>query len=901
MSKLHELFQLGQSVWYDNISRALLDSGDMQALIDDGVVGVTSNPSIFEKAIAKSDDYDAAIGELAQAGKTTNEIYEALTLADIGAAADLLKPVYDKTGGVDGYISLEVSPTLARDTEGTIAEARRLFTALSRPNIMIKVPATPQGIPAIETLTAEGININVTLIFSLSSYEGVMIAYITGLEKRLAAGQPIDHISSVASFFVSRVDTAVDKALDAKGNKELQGKIAIANAKIAYARFRQVFSGTRWQALVANGARVQRPLWASTSTKNPDYPDTLYVDNLIGPDTVNTMPPATVEAYKDHGVVAVTISQGVEDAAGQLEALAQAGVDLDAVTDQLQVDGVDAFAKSFHSLMDGIESKRIAILAGTGGFSASLGSMETSVDTAVTKMKKKNIIECIWQHDYTVWHSEPTEIINRLGWLHTPTAMADEVKRINQFVADVQADGFTEVMLLGMGGSSLAPELFAKTFAGNNRGLPLRVLDSTDATAVKTYAETADLAHTLFIVSTKSGSTVETLSFFKYFYNRVAALVGPDNVGSHFVAITDPGSGLVKTAQKYNFRETFENDPNIGGRYSVISFFGLVPAALVGVDVAQLLQRAQAATDSTVPLRLGAILGTLAQQGRDKLTLVTSADIASFGDWVEQLIAESTGKDGQGILPVVGEPVLEPSGYGDDRLFVYLRLAGADHFDTAVTQLEQAGQPVVCFKLRDLYDLGAQFFIWELATAVAGHILDIQPFDQPNVESAKKLARKMTDAYQASGKLPQLDSAEPTAANLDAFVAKAKPGDYIAIHAYVPPTPQTDALLQELRTQLLKKTRCATTVGYGPRFLHSTGQLHKGDAGNGLFIQFTSEPETDVAIPDAAGEDGSSITFGVLKNAQALGDAQALLDENRRLIRFELGTDVNGKLQEMLD
>jgi transaldolase len=361
----------------------------MQALIDEGIVGVTSNPSILEKAIAQSEDYDNAICELALAGKSTNEIYEALALEDIGETADLLKPVYDKTGGVDGYISLEVSPTLAHDTAGTIAEARRLFTGLGRPNIMIKVPATPEGMPAIETLTAEGININVTLIFSLSSYEDVMNAYITGLEKRLAAGQPIDHISSVASFFVSRVDTAVDKALEAKGNKSLQGKIAVANAKIAYARFQQVFSGERWQALAGNGARAQRPLWASTSAKNPAYPDTLYVDTLIGPDTVNTMPPATVEAFKDHGVVAVTLTEGVEDAAGQLEALAQAGIDLDAVTDQLQIDGVAAFAKSFHSLIDSIENKRVAILAGTNAFSTKLDSAETAVNTTVAELQKK--------------------------------------------------------------------------------------------------------------------------------------------------------------------------------------------------------------------------------------------------------------------------------------------------------------------------------------------------------------------------------------------------------------------------------------------------------------------------------------------------------------------------------
>ena len=899
MSKLHELYQLGQSVWYDNISRTLLDSGEMQALIDDGVVGVTSNPSIFEKAIARSSDYDSAIRSLAQAGKSTNDIYEALALEDIGETADLLRPVYDKTGGADGYISLEVSPTLARDTEGTIVEARRLFAALNRPNIMIKVPATPEGIPAIETLITDGININVTLIFSLSSYENVMNAYITGLEKRLAAGQRIDNISSVASFFVSRVDSAVDKALNAAGNKELQGKIAIANAKIAYVRFQQVFGDARWQALADKGARAQRPLWASTSTKNPAYPDTLYVDGLIGPDTVNTVPPATVEAFKVHGTVAATLVKAVEDAAGQLEALAQVGVDLDAITEKLQVDGVGSFAKSFESLMDSIQSKRAAILAEGDGFSTSLGAAETAVNGTQAEMAKKKVVERIWQHDHTVWQPEPTEISNRLGWLHTPKNMATEVARINQFVAKVKADGFTEVLLLGMGGSSLAPEVFAKTFGG--AGLKLRVLDSTDATAVQNLAQTADLAHTLFIVSTKSGGTVETFSFFKYFYNRIAEFVGAEKAGRHFVAITDPGSKLVETAQQYGFRETFENDPNIGGRYSVISFFGLVPAALVGVDIACLLERAQAATQSSIAAQLGAILGEMAQAGRDKVTFILSAAIASFGDWVEQLIAESTGKNGKGILPVVGEPVLSPAGYGSDRLFVYLRLAGDASLDTAVAQLEEAGQPVVRSQLHDLYDLGGQFFIWELATAVAGHVLGIQPFDQPNVESAKVLARKMVAAYQDSGQLPQLDTADLTAENLDAFVAQAQPGDYISIHAYVPSTSETDTLLQQLRSQLLAKTKCATTVGYGPRFLHSTGQLHKGDGGNGLFIQFTSDSERDVAIPDTAGEAASGMTFGVLKSAQALGDAQALLDENRRMIRFDLGTDVAGKLQALLD
>ncbi len=530
-------------------------------------------------------------------------------------------------------------------------------------------------------------------------------------------------------------------------------------------------------------------------------------------------------------------------------------------------------------------------------FVTELNAYETAVSQTLARLEQEQIISRLWQHDHTIWRPAPTEISNRLGWLHLPQTMQPEIERINTFAAEVHQAGFTHVLLLGMGGSSLAPELFAKTFGGG--GLPLIMIDTTDPDAILSLARSIPLTKTLFIVATKSGGTVETLSAFKYFYNLLAdAATGEP--GHHFVAITDPGSSLEKLAAQHNFRATFLNDPNIGGRYSALSHFGLVPAALVGIDIAHLLARAAAAAHAPEAIRLGAIMGTLAQHGRDKLTLITSPELASFGDWVEQLVAESTGKEGQGILPVVGEPLNDAVVYGADRLFVYLHLPRSTAASAQLAALERNGHPAVGIGLRDVYDLGAQFMWWEVATAVAGHILNIQPFDQPNVESAKILARQMVAAYHQTGQLPAGEVASLEPAVLHTFLAQAQPGDYVALQAFVPPTAATDAALQTLRRTIRDRYRLATTVGYGPRFLHSTGQLHKGDRGNGLFIQFTADPVRDVAIPDEAGQSASNMTFGVLIKAQALGDGNALLAESRRFIRFHLGTAVAANLERLM-
>jgi len=533
--------------------------------------------------------------------------------------------------------------------------------------------------------------------------------------------------------------------------------------------------------------------------------------------------------------------------------------------------------------------------------SASLRQHQAAVDRALTELQRQRIVERIWACDHTVWKPEPDEISNRLGWLRAADDMLERIPQLEALSGSVQDAGYTDVLLLGMGGSSLAPEVFSKTFGVQEGYLDLAVLNSTDPGAVLAQARRLDPARALFIVATKSGGTVETLSFFKFFYNWVLEAPGAEQPGEHFIAVTDLGSGLVGLAERYRFRDVFLNDPNVGGRYSALTYFGLVAAALVGIDLRLLLRRARAMSTSCGPdvpaeenpgAWLGVVLSELAQAGRDKVTFVTSPAIASFGDWVEQLIAESTGKEGRGILPVVREPLGPPDVYGGDRLFVYLRLGDDDAGEPGVVALEAAGHPVIRLSVGDRYDLGGQIFLWELATAVAGQRLGINPFDQPNVEAAKKLARRMVAEYIERGVLPDGEAAPLTADALERFLAQARPGDYIALQAYVQPSQEVTAALQTLRTRLRDRYRLATTVGYGPRFLHSTGQLHKGDAGNGLFIQLTADDPEDAAIPDEAGSPESAISFGVLKAAQAMGDQQALLGAGRRVIRFHLGSDV---------
>ena len=878
-TRMQALLELGQSVWLDYLRRGMLHSGELQRMIDDGLRGMTSNPTIFEHAIGGSTDYDEALSRVAASSRTDREVFDLLAMEDVRTAADLFRPVYDGSQGADGFVSLEVSPTLARDTAGTIAEARRLWAAVDRPNVMIKVPGTREGWPAIERLLTDGINVNITLLFSLEHYRQVAEAYLHALEARRNGRHAIDRVASVASFFVSRVDTEVDRRLDA--TSDLRGKVAIANAQLAYAWFRELLDGPRWRALAAAGAKPQRLLWASTGTKDPAYSDILYVDSLIGADTINTLPPQTLQLFEDHGTVRATLPGNPAEARRAMDHLRAAAVDFDDVTRVLEEEGIEKFAHSFETLLGVIASKRKALTQPEPPrHSAQLRAFDQQVVLRLAELERARVPKRIWGRDPTVWKPDPKtpEIADRLGWLTVGEMMAQQVKVLAAFAEEMRSE-FAHVLLCGMGGSSLAPEVLWRTF-GRRPGYPtLTVLDSTDPRAVTAAVGSGDLPKTVFLISSKSGTTQETDSLYRHFWEATGGR------GAQFVAITDPDTPLAKLAAERRFRRTFVNPKDIGGRYSALSYFGLVPAALIGVDVGLLLHRAHRAAEAAAPLvpagqnpaaRLGAMLGEAALGGRNKATFVLSPGIGSFGLWVEQLIAESTGKEGKGILPVAEEPLGPPEVYGRDRVFVSLALTGEedDATEAGLHALTAAGHPVMRLALEDRYDLGQEFFRWEFATAVAGAILGINAFDQPNVAESKQNTKDVLAGHQPP-------TPPVTATELDRFLAAVRPGDYLALMAYLPPTPQNDRRLGAVRARLRDRLKVATTVGYGPRFLHSTGQLHKGGPPVGHFLQITERADRDVPIP------GMPYTFGQLEAAQAEGDLRALRGRGRPAVRID--------------
>lgn len=925
----------GQSVWLDYIRRSLLTSGQLRRLIaEDGITGVTSNPTLFEKAITGSADYVEALNRLSrEPGLDAKACYEQLAIEDIRGVADLLEPVYARTKRRDGYVSLEVSPRLARDTRGTLEEARRLWKAVGRDNLMIKVPATPEGIPAIVQLLAQGINVNVTLIFSQDIYQRVAEAYLLGLEQLAVRGGDVGSVASVASVFVSRLDTAADAALSARLTTctdmreqaellALQGKIAIANAKLTYRRFQTIFSGSRWDALVRRGAMNQRVLWASTGTKNPAYRDVMYVEDLIGPETVNTIPPATLEAFRHHGRPESRLGKGVDDAQVTLLALERAGVSMKELTDRLLEEGLQLFTDAFDQLLAAVaRHTRGQVSVGGSGYAYTLpASLMDAVELSLKEWQEGEKVRRLWDRDPSLWTG--TDEDRWLGWLGITDEESARLSLLTSLAEETTRRRFTHILLLGMGGSSLCPEVLRRTF-GKQAGYPeLYVLDSTDPAQIQAVERAVPLGTTFFIVSSKSGSTLEPTLFTQYFFDRVQGLVGPREAAQRFMAITDPSSALQQVAEARGFRHLYYGLPSIGGRYSALSHFGMVPAALMGLDVARLLGRAKEMATACAPsapvadnpgLVLGAILGVLAAHGRDKVTIIASPQVAALGAWLEQLLAESTGKDGKGIIPVDRETAGPPEVYGTDRLFVYLRLQlqPDKSQDDAVSRLEQAGQPVIRIFLTDPYDLGQEFFRWEFATAVAGAIMGLNPFNQPDVEAAKLAAKRLTAEYDTTGALPPesplledrgirlyadaryaallhpATGMTPSLADwLRAHLRQLAPGDYFALLAYLEANSAHDTRLQAIRHRVRDRMHVATCLGIGPRFLHSTGQIFKGGPNSGVFLQVTCNDAADVPVP------GQRYTFGLVKAAQARGDGQVMAERSRRLLRVHLSTDV---------
>jgi transaldolase / glucose-6-phosphate isomerase len=927
-----------QAVWLDFLSRGFIADGGLKKLVDDdGLRGVTSNPSIFENAIGKTNEYDDAIRQILQSHDySPGQIFEKLAVEDIRSATDVLRPVFDATHGADGFVSIEVSPYLATDTQGTIEEAKRLWREVDRRNLMIKVPATSEGLPAIHDLTADGINVNITLLFAQQVYEQVVEAYQSGLEALAAKGGEISRIASVASFFVSRIDTEVDKQLDekiARANDPdekarlaaLKGKVAIANAKLAYQRYLRLFAGERWHALAANGAKPQRLLWASTGTKNKAYSDVLYVEELIGPDTINTMPLATIEAFRDHGKLRDTLQADIAEAQRLLGELDRAGVSLQAVTDKLIRDGVRLFADADDKLFGAVAHKRTEILGDTvDRQSLALDQqLKKRVDEIADEWRTHGNVRRLWQRDKSLWTNSDED--RWLGWLDS----VDDAKiaEYAAFAGEIKRENFKDAVLLGMGGSSLGPQVLAETFGQQNGWPRLRILDSTVAAQIKALQAGLDLGRTLFIVSSKSGGTTEPNIFKDYFFAKVAEKVG-DQAGKQFIAITDPGSSLERHAKEQGFRRIFHGVPSIGGRYSVLSPFGLVPAAIAGLNVAEMVELSRTMIRSCGPdvppsenpaVALGIALGVAATRGRDKLTMLASPALHSFGAWAEQLFAESIGKQGKGLIPIDGEPLGRPEVYGDDRLFIDLALKGendAEH-EAKLKKLETADHPVIRITQNSLAHIVQEFVRFEIATAVAGAVIGINPFDQPDVEASKIKTRDLTSAFEKSGELPRqtpvvseqslavftdganaaalrkAGAGDDVASWLAAHFGRIGNGDYFAMLAYLARNGENTSALQDLRLALRDRRHVATCLEFGPRFLHSTGQAYKGGPDSGVFLQITADDGEDLAIP------GHRASFGVVKNAQARGDFDVLLERGRRALRIHIKGELAAGLKAL--
>jgi transaldolase/glucose-6-phosphate isomerase len=715
-------------------------------------------------------------------------------------------------------------------------------------------------------------------------------------------------------------DDAMEQAL----LKGLLGGVAIANAKLTYQRYKDLYLGERWAALANKGARSQRLLWASTSSKNPNYPDVMYVDELIGPDTVNTIPPATYDAFRDHGRARPSLEEDIEDAQDTMDTLAQVGINMKLVTDQLLADGCKIFVDAFAKLLAAVNKQLNSPTEAAKRQSFTLpAELTTEVKATLKSWADGARVQRLWARDATLWTGADEG--RRLNWLGTTDDQLALISHLRTAAQNAKNAGFTHALLIGMGGTVLGVEALARTF-GKITGYPeLHLIDSTDPAQVQAAEKKVDMARTLVIVSSKSGSTLEPNALREHFFERMKAAVGPAEAGKRFVAITDAGSKMQYAAEAHHFRRVFFGGGGIGGRYSALSDFGVVPAAIMGVDVAKLLGTAEemahacscsVPTDQNPGAVLGVIMGVAARKGRDKVTLVASPAIQALGAWVEQLLTASLGKGGGGLLAIDGEPVGPPAVYGSDRLFVYLRLeSGPDAGqDAAVAALEAAGHPVVRIAVADPYGLGAEFFRWQFATAVAGSVLGVNPFDQPDIEGSKVATRKLTSEFEKNGALAaetplgagdgltlfadgkntrELESGardKTVVGTLKAHFGRVKPGDYVALLPYLERSAANESAMQGLRALLRDKLKVATSVGFGPRYLHASGQAYKGGANSGVFLMITADDAADIPVP------GHKYTFGVVKTAQARGDFSVLAERGRRVLRVHLGRDVNAGL-----
>ncbi|MGD2046110.1 MAG: bifunctional transaldolase/phosoglucose isomerase [Gemmatimonadota bacterium] len=946
---LRRLEEHGQSYWLDNLTRSKIHGGELARRIRrEGLKGVTSNPAIFRKALASGDDYYDQIQELAARGCSVSEIYEKVVTRDIRDACDALADVHRESDGRDGFVSLEVSPHLAYDPDGTLAEARRLYEAVDRPNVMIKIPATEVALPVIEEALYEGINVNITLLFSVERYISVAEAYLAAMTRRANERLPLRDVASVASFFLSRIDVLTDELLAQRigearstgetpraGPETLLGRAAVACARHAYDVYHTLFSGDEWERLADAGARAQRLLWASTSNKTPIYDDLRYVEPLIGPDTVTTLPDSTAAEYARRGRPATRLRPSTDPTNEVGERLATFGVDLASVARRLEEEGVRKFIAPYDALLTEIARHGNRAIAQVQVDAANI----LDVDELMGALQDQRIGRRLFAQDTSLWSwGDDRATEHAMGWLQSPEDFLGRVDELRGFVDELRDDGIEDVVMVGMGGSTNAAKVARAVFGRPDRTPFFRVLADTDPDAVARLDDEVDWSCSVVIVASKSGTTQETLSLFEHCWSRVSDFA--DRPGRHFVAITDEGTPLADTAEERDFRKIFLNPSSIGGRYSALSYFGLVPLALAGADIEAVLRDAIAAEKGCGPdvpaaanpaLRLGGLLGALAaHHGRDKVTLTFSDEIGALGLWVRQLLAESTGKDGRGLVPILDEPPRPVDEYAPDRVFVHTCLwNGHDPLeeDPTLGPVLEKGHPVVRIRVPSREALGGEFMRWEIATAVSAVLLHVDPFNQPDVEATKRATRELLSRgsvgdghgvriaeagdvalWRSNGTTPSgaptrqtgaaAEPLDPIRAALSDFLMQGHDGDYVALLPFLRRTDRTHEALQALRAHIQQSFGMATTLAYGPAYLHSVGQLHKGGPDNGLFVVLTNGGDDE---GNGHRDDPTIDELTALHEAQALADFDTLAQAGRRVVRLQMRSHAPETLGHLSD
>ena len=928
MDPIQSVHSLGQSLWLDIIRRDSLDSGELADRVAAGELrGATSNLTILESAILSSDSYSVDLRRLAQAGWTAEKIFNQLAVDDIRAAADAFLPLFEQTNGGDGFVSIDVNPEFADDTNRTIEEAKRLWDAVNRPNAMIKIPATLAGLPAIESSIRAGINVNATLIFSLGRYIEVMEAYMIGLEGRLEAGGSLDYVTSVASFFVSPIDIALDEQLrevfqrcEAEGERasSLLGKVAIANSKLAYAQFVATFQGERFQKLATRGARVQRPLWASTSMKNPEYPDTYYVDNLIGPDTVNALSEASLKAFKDHGTPELTLPENISTARSQLQALDDLGISLDAAAEQLEVQGVSESAISYRSILGTIEEK-------AGAFQKEIAALEPKMRETLAEVELDDVGKRLWQQDVTLWverDREKARVRRWLGWLSEPARASTETAELTRF-AEALDPAITTFVLIGSGGGTITAEMLARILAPPN-GIDLHTISTANPDDIRTIKrKIAPEATFYLLVDSSSGDGIEEHLLSTFWEQALRKL--EEQTGDHFVVITKDGSKLHHWAVEKGIQKIIEADKQDDFWLSPFNWTSLLPAAQAGADIQSFVQGGVGMTRACGPLVdvaqnpglfLSSVLAAAFRSGRDKVTLFADPPLEPILKWIEGLLAAGRGKEESGFIPIWDEPPGSGIVYGDDRLFVYLRSSGA--LDRRLAGWIRADIPVLVLETSTNPEaIGEMLVQWQIGAAIAQHLLSVNPTDLDARHRTRAELQHILHRLERKGALPQADplwqgdGVQLRAASrdlqftgsglsevVDFILSESQEVGGLGLRLYTPISITLQGKVKRLRHTLRDQLGLFSLASPAGCDLCSDRGLK-----DMVYLILMVKPRKDEAIP------GKNYTFGQLFEGQALSDLAAMkgygspvlylyFDAQKRLSDFLLAMTEAAKVRD---